>query len=78
MLPETDTAGAAVFANRVIDMMKKPALAGASENMQLVFSFGIASCPDDARDLETLVAAVRVAKNKSRMMGAPVILYGDN
>jgi GGDEF domain-containing protein len=78
MLPETDTAGAAVFANRVIDMMKKPALAGTSDTMQLVFSFGIASCPDDARDLETLVAAVRVAKNKSRMMGAPVILYGDN
>lgn len=78
MLPETDTAGAAVFAHRLIDLIKKPALTGGSETMQLVFSFGVASCPEDARDVETLVAAVRVAKNKSRMMGAPVILYGDN
>jgi GGDEF domain-containing protein len=75
--PETDAAGAAVFARRTIDMMKKPPLTGVPEGQQLVFSFGIGAVPDDVRDLETLIAAVRVAKNKSRMMGAPIILHGD-
>lgn len=77
LMPETDLAGASVFAHRIIDFTKKPPLQGTSDGQQLVHSFGIASMPDDARDLETLIAAVRVAKNKSRMMGAPVILYSD-
>lgn len=78
LLPETDSAGAAVFANRLTHLLKKPALSSEMDGQVLVCSFGIASIPDDARDLETLIAAVRVAKNKSRMMGAPVILYGDH
>lgn len=75
LLPETDAAGAAVFANRIAQFLKKPALSADMEGQVLVLSFGIASIPDDARDLETLIAAARVAKNKSKMMGAPVILY---
>jgi GGDEF domain-containing protein len=77
MMPETDAAGAAVFAHRIIDMMKKPPLTGVMDGAQLVYSFGIAAIPDDVRDLETLIAAVRVAKNKSRMMGAPIILHAE-
>jgi GGDEF domain-containing protein len=77
LMPETDAAGAAVFAHRIIDLMKKPPLQGVAEGMQLVHSFGIASVPENSRDLETLIAAVRVAKNKSRMMGAPIILHSD-
>jgi GGDEF domain-containing protein len=77
LLPETDTAGAAVFAHRLIHLMNKPPLTAEMQGQALLFSFGIASVPDDARDVETLVAATRVAKNKSKMMGAPVVLYGS-
>lgn len=78
LLPETDAAGAAVLANRLIQLMSKPALSRNVEGQVLVHSYGIASLPDDVRDVETLVAAARVAKNKSKMMGAPVILYAED
>jgi GGDEF domain-containing protein len=77
LLPETDAAGACVFANRVIALMKKTALSPALEGAQLLHAFGIAAVPDDARELDTLIAAVRVAMNKARMMGAPIIVYSD-
>ncbi|HEY9793660.1 MAG TPA: diguanylate cyclase, partial [Candidatus Obscuribacterales bacterium] len=75
LLPETDSAGAAVFANRIVDLIKKPALFPGDE--VLVASFGIASVPDDVRDLPSLVAAAKAAKSKSKMMGAPVCVYGE-
>jgi len=77
LLPETDSAGAAVFANRITHLLKKPLLSEDLDGKVLVCSFGIASMPDDATDIETLIAAARVAKNKSHMMGAPVILFGN-
>lgn len=77
LLPETDSAGAAVFANRITALLKKTLLSADLDGKVLVCSFGIASMPDDAPDLDTLIAAARVAKNKSQMMGAPVILFGN-
>jgi hypothetical protein len=79
LLPETDSAGAAVFANRILQLWKKPPLTAALEDpsVGLVGSFGIASVPDDVRDLGTLVAAARIAKKKSSMMGASVVLYSQ-
>jgi GGDEF domain-containing protein len=79
LLPETDSAGAAVFANRILQLWKKPPLNESldSASISLVGSFGIASVPDDVRDLGTLVAAARIAKKKSSMMGSSVVLYTE-
>jgi GGDEF domain-containing protein len=76
LLPETDSAGAAVFANRIVDLVKKPPLFPGDE--VLVASFGIGSVPDEVRDLNSVVAAAKAAKAKSKMMGAPVCVYGES
>jgi diguanylate cyclase (GGDEF)-like protein len=78
LLPDTDSAGAAVFANRLAELMKKPAIGRQSADNVLVASFGIASVPDDVRDLSTLIAAAKAAKSRSKMMGAAVCIYGEN
>jgi hypothetical protein len=76
LLPETDSAGACVFANRIIDGIKKPALYPADQ--VLVVSFGIAACPDLVRDLPALLSAAKAAKSRSNLMGSPVCVYGDS
>lgn len=77
LLPETDGAGAAVFANRICELLARPPISMQMANQVLVASFGIASVPHDVRDLSGLIAAARSALSKSKMTGAPVCVYGD-
>ncbi len=77
LLPETDSAGAAVFAHRICDLITRPPITPELANESLVASFGIASVPNDVRDLSALLAAAKTAHQRSKMMGAPVCLYDD-
>jgi GGDEF domain-containing protein len=77
LLPETDSSGAYVFANRMYDMLNKAPLSPLMQGMQIMLSSGIASIPDDCRDLDTLLTYGTYAKRYSSIAHKPVILFSD-
>ncbi|HEY9713290.1 MAG TPA: DUF4388 domain-containing protein, partial [Chroococcales cyanobacterium] len=77
LLPNTKTAGAAVFTNRVMKALNSAPLAPGIDSSNLSLAFGIACIPEDTLDLSLLLSAAEVAKNAAQHSNNPVVLYRD-
>lgn len=78
LLPNTKTAGAQIFASRVVKaLMSEPLVPGSINPENLKIAFGIASIPEDFLELSHVLAGAEVAKNAAMVGPEPVVLYRD-
>ncbi len=77
ILPNTKSAGANVFAQRVVNALLSSPLPGGIHAGKLSLAFGIACIPEDCVDLSYLLAAAEAAKAQAILLAAPVIIYRD-
>ncbi len=76
ILPNTRTAGANIFARRILKALTDSPLPGI-ENNRLSIVMGIATVPDDCVDLAVLLSAAEAARNQAVKTVSPVVLYQD-
>ncbi len=75
LLPDTDSAGGSVFANRLYDSLtqqKESLIKRAGQRFAI--NFGVASLPDDCRQPGLLLSAAREAKCRARTKADPKVL----
>ena len=79
LLPETDAAGASIFAQRLCEVMAdEPWDLGNDTKISITVSIGVASCPDHAETSQALVAAADKALYAAKEAGRNrVYSYGD-
>lgn len=77
ILPNTKSAGANVFAQRIVSALLSKPLPGGIDSSKLSLSFGIACIPEDCVDLSYILAAAESAKAQAILLAAPVIIYRD-
>ena len=77
LLPNTKTAGALIFANRVVKALLSEPLGVGIDKDNLSLAFGIACIPEDFLDLSMLLSAAEAAKNEACHSDSPVVLYRD-
>lgn len=77
ILPNTKSAGANVFAQRVVNALLSSPLPGGIHAGKLSLAFGIACIPEDCVDLSYVLAAAEAAKAQAILLAAPVIIYRD-
>ncbi|HEY9788638.1 MAG TPA: DUF4388 domain-containing protein, partial [Candidatus Obscuribacterales bacterium] len=76
LLPNTKSAGARIFGNRVLKTLTDRPLAETNPH-ELSLAFGCASVPEDFVDLSSLLAGADLAMSQSRAKGQPLVLYQD-
>ena len=79
ILPETDTAGAELLAERIraaIELLEIERTSGGAP-LKLTASFGAASLPETARDRDTLVAAADAALYRAKRAGGNRVMRAD-
>lgn len=76
ILPNTRTAGANIFARRILKALTASPLPGV-DNSRLSIVMGIATVPDDCVDLAVLLSAAEAAKAQAVKTVSPVVLYQD-
>ncbi|MBX9666905.1 MAG: DUF4388 domain-containing protein [Candidatus Obscuribacterales bacterium] len=77
ILPNTKSAGANVFAQRVVNALLSTPLPGGVQAGKLSIAFGVACIPEDCVDLSYVLAAAEAAKAQAILLAAPVILFRD-
>lgn len=76
LLPNTRTAGAAVFANRLLKTLTSGPMPGVDAAIMTIH-VGVACMPEDFLDPPLLLSAAEVARDRARMTNSPVVLYRD-
>jgi GGDEF domain-containing protein len=76
ILPNTRTAGANIFARRILKALTSAPLPGIDNN-RLSIVMGIATVPDDCVDLAVLLSAAEAAKSQAVKTVSPIVLYQD-
>lgn len=76
ILPNTRTAGANIFARRILKALTSAPLPGIDNN-RLSIVMGIATVPDDCVDLAVLLSAAESAKAQAVKTVSPIVLYQD-
>ncbi|HEY9684543.1 MAG TPA: DUF4388 domain-containing protein [Oculatellaceae cyanobacterium] len=74
VLPDTNSQGAVVFAQRLLQSLREPPLSNIPET-QISISAGIATAPEHVTDIELLIAAAEAAKNTAQHTAHGVALY---
>src|SRR5262249_48959847 len=72
LLPNTNTAAAALSARRFVELVLKTPLAENIDMRTLMMAGGVGSIPEDCQDLGMLLAGTREAKNQSKQTQLPV------
>ncbi len=75
LLPNTETASAAILAHRILEVLTGSALVPGGR--KLAVAFGIAGIPEDCRDVGLLLSAAKVAKNVAQRSEFPIIMFKD-
>ncbi len=76
LLPHTEGAAAAILAFRILEMLRSRPL-GQIDPQFLAIAFGIASVPDDCKDLGLLLSAAKVSKAAAQKSSTPVVMFKD-
>jgi len=77
MLPNTNSAAAGIFANRIVEVLLSAPLAEGVSMHNLALHLGIANIPEDCQELGLVLAAAREARNRAKQTNVPVVLYRD-
>ncbi len=77
LLPNTNTAAAALSARRFVELVLKTPLAENIDMQTLMMAGGVGSVPEDCQDLGMLLAAIREAKSQSKQTQLPIVLFRD-
>ncbi|MBZ0189644.1 MAG: DUF4388 domain-containing protein [Candidatus Obscuribacterales bacterium] len=77
LLPNTETASAAICAHRIIEVLTSAALAATLDPTRLSAAFGIAGVPEDCKEIGLLLSAAKVAKNVAQKSEFPIIMFKD-
>jgi len=79
LLPETDPAGASLFAQRLCETLaNEPCDLSDGTQLSITVSIGVASCPDHANAAQTLISAADKALYTAKQTGRNrVAYYGD-
>ena len=77
LLPNTNSAAAAISARRLVELVLKTPLAESVDMKTLMMAGGVSSLPEDGNDLGLMLAAAREAKNQSKQTQLPVVMFRD-
>ncbi len=77
ILPNTNIAGAAMFTNRLSEVLQSEPVSMLPEGARISLALGVASIPEDCRDLGLILAAAHEAKNHAKERKVPIILFRD-
>jgi diguanylate cyclase (GGDEF)-like protein len=77
LLPITNNAAASIMANRIAEVLLSSPLTADLHSHKLELSIGIASMPEDCRELGMVLSAAWEAKNQSKELNKPVLLFRD-
>lgn len=78
ILPHTGKEGAVAFAERVrASLGEKPYPVGDGESVPIYLSFGIATYPEDGRDINTLIATADTNLYSSKQLGGDSITFEE-
>lgn len=77
ILPNTKSAGANIFAQRIVNALLSTPLPGLGHSGKLSLAFGVACIPEDCTDLSYILAAAEAAKAQAILLAAPVIQFRD-
>jgi len=75
LLPSTEGPAAAMLAHRILETVRGSALLPGVDS--LAMAFGIASMPDDCRDMGLLVSAAKAAKMVAQRNNYPIVMFKD-
>ena len=76
LLPNTRSAGARAFAERVIALLREKPLGDVNPD-ELTLAFGCASIPEDFVDMGKLLGAAELAVEQARSKESKLVIYGD-
>jgi hypothetical protein len=74
LLPDTDSNGASIFANRMVEGLRKPGILP-EPDAELLIAIGIATLPNDVNDIGFLLAAAEAAKNAAQCTDHGIVKY---
>ena len=77
LCPDTDTNGALIFCERLVQSLTKDALIPSVKPESLSLSFGIASVPEDFMELGLMLSAAECARTYAVDSNNPVIAFRD-
>jgi GGDEF domain-containing protein len=78
LLPNTKSAGARIFVNRLVKaLMSEPLVPGTITSENFRAAFGIASVPEDFLELSQVLAGAEIAKNAASTGPEPVVLFHE-
>jgi|AGTN01.2.fsa_nt_gi FOG: GGDEF domain len=77
LLPNTETASAAILAHRMLEVVHANSLVAGMDPRRVALSFGIAGVPGDCREVGLLLSAAKVAKNVAQKSEFPIIMFKD-
>lgn len=77
LLPNTETASAAILAHRILEVIYASSLVAGQDPRRVALSFGIAGVPGDCREVGLLLSAAKVAKNVAQKSEFPIIMFKD-
>ncbi len=77
LLPNTETASAAILAHRILEVLTDTSLTSNLATRKLAMAFGIAGIPEDCREVGLLLSAAKVAKNIAQKSEFPIIMFKD-
>lgn len=77
LLPNTETASAAILAHRMLEVIYANSLIAGMDPRRVALSFGIAGIPGDCREVGLLLSAAKVAKNVAQKSEFPIIMFKD-
>lgn len=77
ILPNTKSAGANIFAQRIVNALLSTPLPDGAHPGKLSLAFGVACIPEDCTDLSYVLAAAEAAKAQAILLAAPVIQFRD-
>lgn len=77
LLPYTETASAAIFSHRVLEVLRSKGLSAGMDPGSLVSAFGIAGVPEDCKDIGLLLSAAKVARKVAQTSAMPIVMFKD-
>jgi len=77
LLPSTRVQGAEIFVGRIIEALRDRPLGGEVMANQLALAFGVASIPEDFKDMASLLGAADLAMTQARTTEQPLVMYRD-
>ena len=75
VMPNTESRGAAGIAAQINDSVQKASFVSGVSSQDLSLAFGIASIPEDASNMDQLLAAAVQSNKHSRATESPIVLF---